>query len=103
MTTYNPDKWVIIEIITPELTIRKVLSSFYGGYTGSDSWRASSGITETIDNDDHYLFHNESGSIYKCPKHSYGMSGYTTKVYEDLLREMPAEITMTIVGEYDQN
>ena len=40
MSDYTPDRWVIVEINSPEHgKIRKVLGSWYGGYLGSDSWR----------------------------------------------------------------
>lgn len=77
----RPDRWVLIEVTHNEQKIKKVLASWYGGYTGSDSWRLSSGVVSTVDNGDHYAFHNESGSIYECHKTSYGMSGYTSSIY----------------------
>ena len=96
MTEYTPDKWVVIEIATPEHTIQKVLASWYGGYAGSDEWRLSSGITETIENEDHYLFHNESGSIYKCFKESQGMSAYMAGMLEDWTKDLPEGTTINI-------
>ena len=99
MTEYFPDKWVIIEIATPEHTTQKVLASWYGGFDGSDSWKLSSGITEAIENEGHYLFHNESGSIYKCFKESQGMSAYMAGMLEDWTKDLPEGTTITI-GEY---
>jgi hypothetical protein len=96
MNEYFPDKWQIIEIKTPDSTIQKVLASWYGDYAGSDEWRLSSGITEAIENEGHYLFHNESGSIYKCFKESQGMSAYTAGVFEDLKKDLPEGTSITI-------
>ena len=97
MTEYFPDRWVVVEIATPDSTIQKVLASWYdNGFTGSDSWRVSSGITETIENEDHYLFHNESGSIYKCFKESQGMSAYTAGMLEDWTKDLPEGTTINI-------
>lgn len=101
MTDYYPDKWVVIEIKTPDTTIQKVLASWYGGFAGSDSWRCSSGITDIETLDDRYLFHNESGSIYECFKHRYGMSAYTAIVYQHLIRDLPNDTTIKIVEDYD--
>ena len=84
MNSYHPDRWVIVEINSPEHgTIRKVLASWYGGYAGSDEWRLSSGITQVIESDMYYLVKNESGSLYTCYKNAKGMSAYTSRVYEN--------------------
>jgi len=92
-----PDKWVVIEIVTPHATIRKVLASWYGGFANGDSWKVSSGITKTIDNDNHYLFHNESGSIYQCFKHCQGMSGYTAGLLGDWTTSLPNGTSITVL------
>ena len=84
MSTYTPDKWVVVEIAsTTEKTFR-VLASWYGGYCGSDSWKLSSGIVRVDEFDDHWDFHNYSGSIYTCYKTIYGTSGFTQSVYATL-------------------
>lgn len=88
MNDYTPDRWVIIEINSEHGKIRKILSSWYGGFAGSDEWRMSSGVTEVVDKDDHYEIHNHSGSIYTCYKNSIGMSSYTSRVYNNYLEEM---------------
>ena len=48
---------------------------------------------------EHYLFHNESGSIYKCFKESQGMSAYMAGMLEDWTKDLPEGTTITI-GEY---
>ena len=67
--TYTPDGWIVVEFRTNDGEVnRKVMASWYGGYLGSDRWKLSSGITETIEHEDHYDFINHSGSVYKCGK-----------------------------------
>ena len=101
MTEYFPDRWVIIEIATPDEIIQKVLASWYGGYTGCDSWRTSSGIIKVEKVKDHYIFHNTSGSTYECFKYRYGMSTYTASVYQDVGKKLPKGTTIKIVEGYD--
>ena len=72
---YTPDRWVVVEITHGEDVTRKIMSGWYGGYLGSDSWRLSSGITKVEDNDKFYKIHNHSGSVYTCYKSAYGVSG----------------------------
>lgn len=98
---YTPDRWVVIEITAPELSIKKVLASWYGGYLGSDSWKISSGIIETKEFDDRYEFINHSGSIYVCYKNSYGMSGYTNSVYQGLESQQKDDLKIRIDESYE--
>ncbi len=71
-TIYNPDKWVLLEIKQGDSTIQKVLGGWSGGYLDSDNWRVSSGVVKTEKDGDYILFHNHSGSVYKCHKDSEG-------------------------------
>ena len=104
MSTYTPDRWVIVDIVHEDETIQKVFSGNYGGYLGSDTWKLSSGVTKVTDNSDHYEFLNESGSIYICYKHCYGMSGYMASMFnywnEDA-NTSDKKITINIVEGYD--
>lgn len=80
MTTYTPDRWVVLKITTPTEVLYKVLASWYGGYIGSDSWKLSSG-TMSLKEDTHVLeLLQYSGSSYICYKNSYGMSSYARSV-----------------------
>jgi hypothetical protein len=89
MNEYIPDRWVVLTITSEtDPPISKVLASWYGGYLGSDSWKASSGITETLEFDNRYEFMNYSGSKYICYKNNYGMSMYTTSIYTGWKREL---------------
>jgi hypothetical protein len=83
MSIHNPDRWVVVEctVIDGETT-RKVLAGWYGGYGGSDCWKLSSGITEIKEDENYYEFTNVSGSVYKCLKTSYGMSGIMSENYD---------------------
>lgn len=84
MNTYNPDLWVILEMYEKSSgTVKKVFSGWYGGYLGSDSWKLSSGIVKVNEDDHAYEFINVSGSIYRCRKIAYGMSGLMCDVYEN--------------------
>ena len=88
MTTYTPDKWVVIELMNDDTNIvRKVLGSWYGGYAGSDNWRTSSGIIEVIEEPDKYIIVNESGSTYICWKDNQGMSSYTAMIFNGWVEE----------------
>ena len=97
MSEYTPDKWVIIEIDHEGVKIQKILSSWYGGWAGSDSWRLSSGITEVEELEDSYIIKNESGSVYTCYKVRYGMSFHTRGVLEDFKKQA----LVTIVEKYE--
>ena len=89
---YTPDKWELIEIVSEEgETLYKILSSWYGGYGGSDSWRFSSGITKVVEHNKHYEVHNDSGSVYICHKGSKGMSAYTGIVFTNLKKQLEAK------------
>ena len=96
MSEYTPDKWVIIEIIHNDIPVRKVLASWYGGYSGSDSWRISSGITDIVDCTDHWQVHNESGSVYLCAKNARGMSGYTAGIYKSFAEQATLDDSITV-------
>lgn len=85
---YAPDKWVIIEITNKSgESHRRVLASWYGGFAGSDSWRASSGIENVKDMNDYWEVLNTSGSTYNCFKGCEGMSAYTMGVLDRMMRD----------------
>ena len=71
----NPDYWCIIKMQYKE-PIYKVFATWKGGYLGSDSWRANSGIKNVIDKETHYEIIGLSGSIYICYKTAYGTTSY---------------------------
>ena len=102
MNQYRPDRWVIVELKLndSEEVTRKILSGWYGGYLGSDSWRLSSGITEVVDADTHYEIHNESGSVYTCGKHCQGMSGYTAGIFERFVKDLEGKGSISLVENF---
>jgi hypothetical protein len=70
----TPDRWVILRLSNEKETFFKVLAGWSGSYLEGQSWRINSGITKVETEDDYYLFHGFSGSIYKCHKSGYGMN-----------------------------
>ena len=82
MREYTPDRWVILEFVTPKETFQKVFAGWYGGFTGGDSWKLNSGITKTTKDADWFHFEGNSGSVYQCHPAGYGMSGYMSGIYQ---------------------
>lgn len=100
MSKYTTDKWVVIAITNPHGDIiHKVLASWYGGYTGSDSYQLSSGITDVKESDDEYEFTNQSGSVYICHKKCYGMSNYTASIHSGFTERIPPGYSVSILTE----
>jgi hypothetical protein len=62
----------------------KVLGGWSGGYLDGDSWRMNSGIVSVTEEDDYFLFHGYSGSVYKCHKESYGLRMNNVAIYHQL-------------------
>ncbi len=89
MSEYNPTRWAILSFDMDDGTkLYKIIGSWYGGYTGGDSWKISSGITNVDVLEDHFSVTNHSGSIYKFGKTGYGMSNYTASVVYSYLTKM---------------
>jgi hypothetical protein len=88
MSNYTPDVWVVLEFDAPELEkpTRKVFAGWYGGYTGSNSWKLNSGITETRLVDGWWEFDGYSGSTYRCHPDNYHMSGLMQSIYANWLK-----------------
>lgn len=80
MSTYTPDKWIVVEVNHNGNKIQKVFANWFGGYLDGDSWKLSSGITETVEFDDRFEYTNISGSLYICYKGNEGTSGYGANV-----------------------
>ncbi|NDD84078.1 hypothetical protein EBZ38_07365 [bacterium] len=77
---YKPDQWVIFKITHNDKTLYKVFGMWYGGFATGDSWRLNSGIVKAEKDEDFYLFHGSSGSVYKVHKDSYRMTNYGATV-----------------------
>jgi len=80
MSTYTPDAWVIIKLVTPKDTLYKVLAGWYGGYAYGDSWKINSGITVIRDLEHVYEIDGYSGSTYVCPKITERLTGLTASI-----------------------
>lgn len=90
MTTYNPDKWLVIKVggfssnkkaISDDY---RLVGSFFGGYTGGNSWRINSGIVRTEYKDDIYSVFGSSDSVYYCHKNTHGSHSYTDSILREL-------------------
>lgn len=89
MSTYKPDKWVIVEVKRPNHeTVYKVFASWGGGYLDGPSWKMNSGITKVVDNGDSYDVHGYSGSVYSLRNGGYGMTGYGSGAYLNLEKQV---------------
>ncbi len=93
----TPDKWIVLKLDD----IYKVFASWYGGYTSGDSWRMNSGITMVAEDGDYIDFHGYSGSIYRCHKKGYGLSGFSSSVLESLREKVKQGGKEIIVMEED--
>ena len=89
MSDYTPDKWAIVHITSPDHEpIDKVVGSWYGNFTGGDSWRINSGIEKIVDTENVYEVHGYSGSVYYCKKGCEGMSAYTEMVMNNMATQL---------------
>jgi hypothetical protein len=91
MSTYTPDRWIVLEIKHPDSEpVRKVFAGWYGGFTTGDSWQLNSGITNTrVDYCGHYEFDGQSGSTYYCDANDYGMTSYMRQALESWRKQQP--------------
>ena len=80
MSEYNPDHWVMLEFTHSGQKTYKILAGWGGSYLYGASWKLNSGCTKIEKDGDYYLFHGYSGSVYRCHKNSYGLSGYTAQI-----------------------
>lgn len=100
MSIYTPDAWNIVSFTSNGEKVDKVFAGWYGGYTGSDSWKMSSGIVKIEETDNAYLVHNYSGSIYTCYKNAERLTGLMASIYaswEKRLLESTMQATMAPV------
>ena len=91
MSDYTPDRWVIVKIVTSKQHLYKVFASWYGGYSGSDSWKMNSGITRATLVKDCWEFDGSSGSVYSCHQDSYGTNGYGGSVLSNIISQAQAQ------------
>lgn len=87
--THDPDMWVILKINTKEKTLYKVFASWYSSYLSGEYWRLNSGITEIIDNGEHWIFEGFSGSSYRCNKKCEGVAGsYSQSILDQAIERV---------------
>ena len=91
MSDYSPDRWVVVQIVTPNERLYKVFATWSGGYASSDSWKMNSGITHARLVDDRWEFAGYSGSVYSCHWDAYGTNGYGGNVLQNFIDQMPAQ------------
>lgn len=102
MSTYRPDRWVVLKIESKQHgVIHKVLGSWYGGFAKGDEWRMNSGIARVTQDGLVFEFHGSSGSIYECHTDCYGMSSYTSRVLEQFQEEAQKQdgVSITVLPE----
>lgn len=87
MSTYNPDKWVVVKISSDKHpTTHKVFGCWYGGWAGSDSWKLNSGVAKATLEGFVYSFDGFSGSVYECHKDCYGTHMYGQGVLQTMIK-----------------
>lgn len=88
MSTYIPDKWVVVKIEGEDVPLTyKVFACWYGDFLKGDSWKMNSGIVKVTKEEDYYLFEGYSGSVYKCYEESYGIHLYGHGVLEEIIEK----------------
>lgn len=90
MSTYYPDRWVIIKLnlVKEPKPLYKVLIGLSGSYTEGDAWRVSSGIVNINEQGDIYFIYNHSGSQYICYKESEGMNAIMDGIFNMFSQEI---------------
>ena len=86
MSEYMPDRWCVIRIPGEREIVYKVFASWSGSYTGGDSWKLNSGITQARLVEGVWEFEGSSGSVYRCRQGSYGANAYGAGVLDDMIR-----------------
>ena len=99
LNDYTPDRWVVVNFNNNGERFNKVLVEWKGGYLDGDYWRMNSGITEAIEEPEHWLFYGASGSVYRCAKGRYGVTGLAASVLHDLLDKNSDTVTIVLLPE----
>jgi len=101
MSTYTPDRWMVLSITNNAKTHYRVFGSWGGGYLNGDSWKLNSGITKATLVDGVYYFEGSSGSVYECRERSYGATGYTWGVLDNMNKKAADEGVLIQIMEED--
>lgn len=100
MTTFTPDRWLVVKITVKEQTHYRVFASWYGGWAGADSWQMNSGITEVSKEGYVFAFKGASGSVYECHEQSHGASSYGRSVLASMIdQQKDAGIDIVVLPE----
>ena len=99
LNDYTPDRWVVVNFDNNGERFNKVLVEWKGSYLDGDYWRLNSGITAVTEDGDHWLFHGASGSVYRCAKGRYGVTGLAASVLRDLLDKNSDTVTIVSLPE----
>ena len=103
MSDYTPDRWVIIEIKRKKKEpLTKIFATWYGGFAGGEEWRFNSGIEKVEEEEDKYLVHGFSGSVYECYKNSQGLSGYGSVVLGGFKEDLKEVATLEILDSFKE-
>lgn len=104
MSTYYPDKWIILKVTDPKQGVAfKVLASWYGGFSGSDSWKLSSGTTKVKVETDRINLLQHTGSTYIVIPQLWGTSSYTQGILNSWLKRLSLTPELGSVEVMDQN
>lgn len=87
MSEYKPDRWVMLKFTHSGHSTYKVLAGWGGSYLYGQSWKLNSGVTKAQEEGDYYLFSGYSGSVYKCHKGSYAMTGMTAQMFSSWTKQ----------------
>lgn len=99
----KPDRWVILQINNNKQITYKVLAGWSGSYLYGQSWQLNSGIKSVEVENDYYLFHGYSGSIYKCHKDMYSLNNMTSGVLKSLQKQAETVDDVEIILLEDQD
>lgn len=82
---YFPHKWVVIDYGKECAATQRyaILTGWYGGFAGSDSWKRSSPVVEWDFKEDDLEVTTESGSKYVLHKGAIGVTMLTQSLISD--------------------
>jgi len=96
MSQQIPDRWVILNIKTEYRQFQVVLAGWHGGYLGSDSWRRSSPIDTTVEDEEKFVATTASGTEYILHKSRRGFSGLMHDIYARMVKEAKGEAEISV-------
>ena len=99
---YTPNKWVLLKLTNKETqeVHQRVYAGWFGGFAHGDNWRLNSGVVDTHEYDNYFVFTSASGKEYICYKNSQGtegMSMYMLNVLHDIIEKASETVDIEIV------